>query len=69
MAKLEPGDYYMENGLLVFTRQFHLKRGNCCRCNCRHCPWRDGRGDSRRGGPTSEAQLGASSGEKTSSLS
>src|SRR6186713_3236601 len=24
-------DYYMENGLLVFTEQYHLKRGSCCK--------------------------------------
>ncbi|MDX1972810.1 MAG: DUF5522 domain-containing protein [Candidatus Sumerlaeia bacterium] len=37
--KLEPGDYYTENGLLVFTAQYHLRRGTCCGCSCRHCPW------------------------------
>ena len=31
--------YYMENGLMVFTRAFHLKRGYCCRSGCRHCPY------------------------------
>ena len=31
--------YYMENGLMVFTRAFHLKRGSCCRSGCRHCPY------------------------------
>ena len=31
--------YYMENGLMVFTRAFHLKRGYCCQSGCRHCPW------------------------------
>jgi Family of unknown function (DUF5522) len=32
-------DYYLENGLLVFTAAYHLKRGNCCRSGCRHCPY------------------------------
>jgi len=32
-------DYYMENGLLVFTSSYHLKRGNCCKSGCRHCPY------------------------------
>ncbi|MCB9339182.1 MAG: hypothetical protein H6577_13710 [Lewinellaceae bacterium] len=32
-------DYYIENGLLVFTRQYHLKRGYCCQSGCRHCPY------------------------------
>jgi hypothetical protein len=42
MSRLEPGDYYFEDGLMVFTRQYHLKRGRCCNCGCRHCPWADG---------------------------
>jgi hypothetical protein len=37
---LEPEDYYLnEDGLLVFTREYHLKRGYCCKSGCRHCPW------------------------------
>jgi hypothetical protein len=36
---LEPEDYYMENGLLVFTAAYHLKRGYCCGSGCRHCPY------------------------------
>ncbi len=35
--------YYMENGLMVFTRAFHLKRGYCCRSGCRHCPYGHGK--------------------------
>ena len=30
---------YMENGFLVFTEKFHLKRGYCCGNKCRHCPY------------------------------
>ncbi|MEQ6120649.1 DUF5522 domain-containing protein [Reichenbachiella sp. MALMAid0571] len=33
------GDYYVENGLYIFTKQYHLKRGYCCKNNCRHCPY------------------------------
>lgn len=34
------GDYYFnEEGLLVFTEQYHLKRGYCCGCACKHCPY------------------------------
>ena len=37
---LEEGvDYYLENGLFVFTAEFHLKRGYCCQSGCRHCPY------------------------------
>jgi len=34
-------DYYIENGLLVFTAIYHLKRGYCCGSGCRHCPYKD----------------------------
>jgi hypothetical protein len=36
---LDPEDYYLENGLLVFTAAYHLKRGYCCGNACRHCPY------------------------------
>ena len=31
--------YYDENGLLVFSATYHLKRGTCCESGCRHCPY------------------------------
>ena len=31
--------YYFENGLMVFTEAYHLKRGHCCGNRCRHCPF------------------------------
>jgi hypothetical protein len=39
--QLAPEDFYLENGLLVFTAAYHLKRGYCCNSGCRHCPYRD----------------------------
>lgn len=36
---IEDIDYYIENGLYVFTKWFHLKRGACCKNGCRHCPY------------------------------
>jgi len=36
---LEGIDYYMEDGLLVMSSWFHLKRGACCGSGCRHCPY------------------------------
>jgi hypothetical protein len=36
---LDPEDYYIENGLVVFTERYHLKRGFCCGSGCRHCPY------------------------------
>jgi len=35
---LQP-DWYFENGLLVYTAAYHLKRGSCCGSGCRHCPY------------------------------
>jgi len=32
-------DCYFENGLLVYTAAYHLKRGSCCGSGCRHCPY------------------------------
>ncbi|MEL7003088.1 MAG: DUF5522 domain-containing protein [Bacteroidota bacterium] len=31
--------FYIENGLYVFTEEYHLKRGYCCKSGCRHCPY------------------------------
>lgn len=36
---IEGEDYYFEGGLVVFTRQYHLRRGFCCGSGCRHCPY------------------------------
>lgn len=37
---LEPEDFYMsEEGYLVFTEKYHLKRGYCCKNGCKHCPY------------------------------
>lgn len=38
---LEDEDYYFnEQGYLVFTATYHLKRGYCCKNGCKHCPWK-----------------------------
>jgi len=31
--------WYLENGYVVFTEAYHLKRGYCCKNDCRHCPY------------------------------
>ncbi len=38
---LHPGDAYREGPYVVFTAQYHLRRGYCCNSGCRHCPYRD----------------------------
>ena len=41
-AELREGlDYYLENGLFVFTAAFLRKRGYCCESGCRHCPYQN----------------------------
>lgn len=40
LPTIEKGDYYFnEEGLMVFTEQYHLKRGYCCKNICLNCPW------------------------------
>ncbi|WP_425389913.1 DUF5522 domain-containing protein [Ekhidna sp.] len=39
-VELDPKDYYInKNGLMVFTEQYHRKRGYCCGNACLHCPY------------------------------
>jgi hypothetical protein len=37
--ELTPEDFYLEGGYVVFTAEYHLKRGHCCESDCRHCPY------------------------------
>lgn len=32
-------DWHFENGLLVYTVAYLLKRGYCCGSGCHHCPY------------------------------
>jgi hypothetical protein len=39
-SRLDPEDFYMsEDGFMVFTEKYHLKRGHCCKSGCKHCPY------------------------------
>ena len=39
-AQLKDEDYYLsEEGYVVFTEKYLLKRGYCCKSGCRHCPY------------------------------
>ena len=38
---VEDEDYYLDNGLMVLTARYHLRRGYCCEQGCRHCPYPD----------------------------
>jgi len=35
----QPGDFYSENGLMVFTEDYLRRKGYCCGGGCRHCPY------------------------------
>ena len=40
--KLLPTDfYYNDNGLMVMTESYHLRRGYCCGNGCKHCPYKN----------------------------
>lgn len=47
LGPLAKEDFYIDEGVLVFTEVGHLKRGYCCReghdntkrPRCRHCPY------------------------------
>lgn len=33
-------DYYLSpEGFIIFTENYHLKRGYCCKSGCKHCPY------------------------------
>ena len=41
LENFDKEDYYLsEEGYVVFTEAYHLKRGYCCENNCRHCPYK-----------------------------
>ena len=39
-SELGPEDFYYEGPYMVFTAEYHLKRGYCCNSDCRNCPYR-----------------------------
>jgi len=41
-------DYYFENGFMVFTAAYLLKRGYCCSHGCRHCPYGESTTDDQQ---------------------
>jgi hypothetical protein len=52
---LEEGlDYYLEDGLFVFTAAFLRKRGYCCESGCRNCPYQSGEAEK----PSPSSKLG-----------
>ena len=42
--------FLWSDGFIVFTENYHLKRGYCCKNNCKHCPYNYKKNDeSKRG--------------------
>lgn len=35
----EGADFYWEGRAMVFTSDYHQRRGSCCGTGCRHCPY------------------------------
>jgi len=40
MRLVEGTDYTVENGRMVLSREFLLRRGHCCNSRCKNCPYR-----------------------------
>lgn len=38
--KLQPDEFYWENGAVVLTETYHLRRGSCCKYGCKNCPYK-----------------------------
>lgn len=39
-SNLDSEDYYLsEEGYIIFTEKYHLRRGYCCKSGCMHCPY------------------------------
>lgn len=38
--KTQPQEFYYEEGKMIMTEQYHLKRGYCCGNGYRHCPYK-----------------------------
>ena len=36
---VEDDFYFSNDGYIIFTEKYHLKRGYCCKSNCKHCPF------------------------------
>jgi hypothetical protein len=39
LSKYEPTDFYFEDGKMVMTESYHIKRGSCCGNGCKNCPY------------------------------
>ena len=51
----EPDEFYFDGPFMVFTEQYHLRRGYCCQSGCRHCPYGYAAEEDSAGGSGPEA--------------
>jgi len=51
--KLTEGEdfYFNEQGLMVLTAKYLLKRGYCCNNGCGHCPYKEKKGQENQNIP------------------
>jgi hypothetical protein len=50
-------DYYInKDGNFVFTKEYHLQRGYCCKNKCLHCPWDYGKPKTGQGSSPASAR-------------
>ena len=50
VSRGEDGYIDPASGYFVMTADYHLRRGNCCENDCRHCPYKDGGGEIQNAG-------------------
>jgi hypothetical protein len=36
---IEGVHYYLQNGMVIMTEEYHKQRGFCCGSGCKHCPY------------------------------
>jgi hypothetical protein len=48
MGYLDGDFYFTPEGYVVWTEQYHLRRGYCCQSGCRHCPYGNSPEDRKR---------------------
>ena len=39
LSKHDSNDFYFEDGKMVMTESYHIKRGSCCGNGCKNCPY------------------------------
>jgi len=40
--------YFANEGYIIFTKEYHLKRGYCCNNSCKHCPYKENKKKNKK---------------------